>query len=276
MWKVLSGEGENGWGVLREDGDEISGRSLVTIGWSPESDVRGSSEPCGSLDRLVGRSVLTETNRVVSSDLNDSEVGESGKSDSTGSVRDEVEESSTEWDDTTVGSETVTDGSHTVFSNTESEVSTSVRTETGGWVLEILGTLPSGQVGTGQIGGTTNELWKNLDKLGNGGFGKLSATNSGILGGVGGECLLPSIWKTTFNSSSEFGSLLGVLVLVLLEESIPLLGLLVTLLSGLAVDVFGDIGNDKGLVGVEAPLLLKLSDIVLLEGYILSKNPFHP
>ena len=112
--------------MLGQDGDEVRGRGLVAVGRSPEGDVGGGSQPSSSLDRLVRRSVLTETNRVVRGDLDNSEVGQGRQSDGTGSVRDEVEEGGAEGDDTSVGGETVTDGSHTVLSHTESEVSAGV------------------------------------------------------------------------------------------------------------------------------------------------------
>ena len=217
LGKVLSGEGENGRGVLGEDGNEVRGGSLVTVGRSPEGDVRGGSEPSSGLNRLVRGSVLTETDRVVGGDLDDSEVRKGGQSDGTGGVGDEVEESSAEWDDTTVRGKTVTDGGHTVLTDTESEVSALVRTETGRWVLEVLGTLVSGQVGSSQIGRTTDELWQNLGKGVDGGLGQLSGSNGGILGGVGRQSLLPSFRETTLDTSGKLGGLLGVLVLVLLE-----------------------------------------------------------
>lgn len=266
--QVLSRECKDGRSVLRQDGHEISGRSLVTVGRSPEGQVGGRSQPSGSLDRLVGRSILSETDRVVSSDLDDSEVGQGRQSDGTGSVRDKVEESGTEGDQTSVGSNTVTDGSHTVLSDTESEVSSSVATETSGRVLEILGTLPSSQVGTGQIGRSTNELGENSGELGNGRLGELSRSDGGVLGGVSGESLLPTLGKSSLDSSSELGSLLGVLLLVLGEQLVPSGLLLGTLLSDLVVEVVGLLGNGKGLLWVEAELLLELGDVVLLESWM--------
>ena len=263
--EVLSGEGEDGRGVLGEDGDEVRGRSLVAIGRSPEGNVGGGSQPSGGLDRLVRRSVLTETDRVVRSNLDDSKVGKGRQSDGTGSVRDEVEECGTEGDDTSVGGETVTDGSHTVLSHTESEVSAGVRSETGRGVLEVLGTLPSGQVGAGQVGGTTDKLGQDLDKLGNGGLGQLSGSDSSILGGVGRESLLPTVGESTLNSSQELGALLGVFLLVLLEQVVPGSLLLSALLGDLVVEVVGLLRDGEGLLRVEARLLLELGDVVLLE-----------
>jgi hypothetical protein len=152
-----------------------------------------------------------------------------------------------------------------VLSHTESEVSAGVRSETGRGVLEVLGTLPSGQVGAGQVGGTTDKLGQDLDKLGNGGLGQLSGSDSSILGGVGRESLLPTVGESTLNSSQELGALLGVLLLVLLEQVVPGSLLLSALLGDLVVEVVGLLRDSEGLLRVETPLLLELGDVVLLE-----------
>lgn len=132
-------------------------------------------------------------------------------------------------------------------------------------MLEVLSALPSGQVRTSQVGGTTDKLGQNLDKLGDGGLGQLSGSDSGVLGGVGRESLLPALGQSTLNSSLELRSLLGVLLLVLLEQVVPGGLLLGTLLGDLVVEVVGLLGDGEGLLRVEAPLRLELGDVVLLE-----------
>lgn len=252
--------------MLGEDGNEVRSGSLVTVGGSPEGQVGGGSQPSGSLDRLVGWSILTETDRVVGGNLDDSKVRQSRQSDGTGSVGDKVEESGAEGDQTSVRGDTVTDGGHTVLSNTKSEVSSGVATKTGGWVLEVLGALPSGQVGTGQIGRTTDEFGKNLGKLGDGRLGELSGSDGSVGSGVGRQSLLPTLGQSTLDSSGELGSLLGVFLLVLGEHFVPSSLGLGTLLGDLVVEVVGLLGNGKCLLGVETPLLLELGNVVLLQG----------
>lgn len=61
--------------MLRLDGNEVSGRGLVSVGGSPESKVGGSSQPSSGLYGLMGRSILSKTDRVVGSDVENSEVG---------------------------------------------------------------------------------------------------------------------------------------------------------------------------------------------------------
>lgn len=262
---VLSGEGHDGRSVLRLDGDHVGGRRLVSVGRSPESEVGGSSQPSSGLYGLMGGSILSKTDRVVCSDIEDSEVGKSGKSDGTGGVGNKVQEGGDEWDDTTVCGETVGNGVHTVFTDTESEVSALVGSETGRWVLEVLGALPSGQVGSGQIGGTTDELGKDLGELVDGGLGELSRSDSGVRGRVGGESLLPSVGQSTLHSSSELGGLGSVLLGVLLEEVGPCGLGLGTLLGQVVVELVNLVWDNELLLGVEAKLLLELLDVVGLQ-----------
>ena len=119
---VLARKGEHGRSVLREDGDEVRGRGLVAVGGTPEGQVGEGTEPSSGLDRLVGWAVFTETDRVVSGDVEHTEVGQGRQTDGAGSVRDKVEECRAKGDDATVSGETVADGSHAVLTHTESEV----------------------------------------------------------------------------------------------------------------------------------------------------------
>lgn len=253
---------------------------LVTVGGSddqldpytaktdspPEGQVGEGAQPSGSLDRLVGRSVLTKTDRVVGGDLKDAKVGQGRQTDGTGSVRHKVEEGGAEGDETTVCGETVADGSHAVLTDTEAEVSARVVSETGRGVLEVGSALVPGQVGASQVGRTTDELGENLGQRVEGRLGELSGSDGGVRGGVGGQSLFPAFRKTALDTTSEFGGLLGVLLLVRLEEGVPLLLELVTLGGELLVVVGGLLGNDERLGRVEAKLLLELFNVVLLEG----------
>lgn len=133
-------------------------------------------------------------------------------------------------------------------------------------MLEVLCVLPSGQVGSGQIGRTTDELWQDLSKLLDGSLGELSRTDSCVLGGVGRESLFPTLWESTLDSSSELRSLLGVFLSVRLEKCVPLLLELVSLLGETSVVLGSLLGDDEGFLGVETELLLELLDVLLLEG----------
>src|SRR5690606_9600053 len=100
-----------------------------------------------SLDRLMGRTVLTKTNGVVGGNPNDLVVREGRETDGTGGVGDEVQESTTIGNSGTVDGQTVHDGTHTVLTDTVADIATSPVTETSRRGLEVGGALPPGQVG---------------------------------------------------------------------------------------------------------------------------------
>lgn len=75
--KVLTGETENRGGLLASESAVVSGRGLIAISGAPNIDVGGGTEVEDGLDRLVGRAVFTETNRVVSSNPDDLMLAES-------------------------------------------------------------------------------------------------------------------------------------------------------------------------------------------------------
>lgn len=155
---------------------------------------------------------------------------------------------------------------HSVLPDSESDVSSGVVAQTGRGGLEVDGSLGSGQVGSGQIGRSSKELGQDLPQLGDDGLAQLSGTDGGVLGGVGGQSLLPSLGETSLHSSLDLGSLLGVLLLVGSEQLVPLGLVLGTLVGGLGVGVLDLVGDDKGLIGVESPSLLEVGNVVLLQG----------
>lgn len=265
LGKVLARESDDARSVLGSQADVISTAGLVTVGRSPDHGVGESTEVSESLNRLVGRTVLTETDGVVGGNPDGSDAGESRQTNGSGSVRNEVQEGTGVGKDGTVGSETVEDSTHTVLTDTVSDVSTGVVTKTSGLGLEVDSLLPSGQVGASQIGGTTEELGNDTLDLAEDSLGQLSGGNGGVGGSVDGEALLPALRKLAAQSAEEVGVLLGILLLVLGEELVPLLLTGSTLGRSLTVVVVDLLGNGEALVGVEAPLLLQLLDVVSLE-----------
>lgn len=263
--QVLTGEGEDGRSVLGGQGDVVGSGGLVAVGRAPDHVVGESTEVGEGLDRLVSRTVLTKTNGVVGGDPDGADLGEGRQTHSTGGVRHEVEESTTVRQDGAVGGETVHDGTHTVLTDTVADVTARVVTETVGLGLEVDGLLPAGQVGAGQIGGTTEELRQDALNLGQDSLGELARSDSRVGGGVGGQVLLPALGQVTLEAAREVGVLLGVALLVLGEELVPLLLSSSTLRRVLAVEVIHLLRNSEGLVRVEAELLLELLDVVGLE-----------
>ena len=266
LGKVLAGESENAGGVLGGKGDIVGSAGLVAIGRAPDHAVGKSTEVGQDLNRLVSRTVLAKTDRVVGGNPDSADLRKGRETDGTGSVRDEVEEGTTIGDDGAIGGHTVEDGTHTVLTDTEADVAAGVGTEASGRRLEINGTLPPGEVGAGQIGGTTNELGNGLEDLVENSLGKLAGSDSGVGGGVDGEVLLPALGEITLLATDEVVVLSLELITVLGEELVPLLLLSSTLGGNLVAKVIDLLGNGEALLGVEAELLLELLNIISLEG----------
>jgi hypothetical protein len=225
----------------------------------------------------------------VGGDPDDLVVGEGRESDGTGGVGDlkerrqvnngsrqrkvkgegthEVEEGSSKGDDGTVSVKTVHDGSHGVLPDTVSDVSTRVVAEAGLRSLEVDGLLPSGEVGSSQVGRSTDELRKRGSERLEDDLGVLSGSDGSISHLVDGEVLLPTLGKVAGDSSGELGSLGGVLGLVRGKESVPLLVGLGSLVGGLLVELVDVLGDVEERLGVHAELLLDSDDVVLLEGW---------
>lgn len=84
--KVLAGEGDDAGGVVGGESGVVAAAGLVTVGRAPDHAVGEGTEVGESLDRLVGRAVLTETDGVVGGDPDDALAGESGQTDGTSGV----------------------------------------------------------------------------------------------------------------------------------------------------------------------------------------------
>lgn len=266
LGQVLAGQGQDAGGVLGGQSDVVSSARLVAVGRAPDHAVGQSTEVSQGLDRLVGRAVLTQTNGVVGGDPDNADLRQGRQTDGTGSVRDEVQESTTVGDQGAVGSQTVHDGTHTVLTDTVAEVTARVVAQASRRGLEVNGALPPGQVGASQIGRATNELRDGLLDLAEDNLRQLARGNGSVGGGVDGEVLLPALGQVTLQATGQVGVLSGVLLGVLGEQRVPLVlsgGTLSDLLSSQVVD---GLGNGEALGGVEAELLLELLDVVSLEG----------
>ena len=88
--KILAGKGEDGGSGLRLESDKVSSGGFVTVGGTPDVDVGSSTEVSKSLDRLVGRTVLSKTDRIMGGNPDDLVATQSGKPNGTSGVRDKV------------------------------------------------------------------------------------------------------------------------------------------------------------------------------------------
>ena len=266
LGQVLTGEGQNAGGVLGGQSRVVGSAGLVAVSRAPDHAVGQSTEVSQSLNRLVGRTVLTQTDGVVGGNVDGADTGEGRQTDSTGGVGDEVQEGTTSGDDGTVGGETVHDGGHGVLTDTVAEVATGPVTDVVLGGLEVDGVLPAGVVGASQVGRAGQKLGDDIMDLLEDSLGELTGSNGSVGGLVDGQALLPALGKLAGETAGELGVLLGVLRSVLLEELVPLLLLSSTLSGVLVVEVVDLLGNDEGLLGVEAEELLDTLAVVSLQG----------
>jgi len=153
-----------------------------------------------------------------------------------------------------------------VLTDTVTDITTSVGAETGALRLEVPGDLRTGQVGSGKIGGTTDELGEDIVEVAEDGLGQLARGNRRVGRLVEREGLLPALGKETSEPSLKLSTLGGELLLVSGEELVPLLLGGSTNSSGLSVQIVHLLGHDEGLIGVETELCLDALGIISLEG----------
>jgi hypothetical protein len=266
LGQVLTGQSHDGRSVLGGDGGVVGSRGLVTIGGTPHHAVGKGTEVSQGLNRLVSRAILTQTDGVVGSDVNDTDTGKGRQAEGTSGVGDEVQESTTGGDDGAVGSKTVHDSSHGVLTHTVADVAAGPLTDAKVRGLEVDSVLPAGVVGASQIGGTRDQLGNDIVNGLEAGLGQLTGSNSSVGRLVDGELLLPALGKLAGKTASEVSTLGLVLSRVLLEELVPFLLLGGTLSGMLVVLVVDLLGNSEALLRVEAEQLLHTLGIIGLEG----------
>ena len=265
LGQVLAGQGQNAGGVLGGQSHVVGGAGLVAVGRAPHHAVGQSTEVSQSLDGLVSRAVLTQTDGVVGSDVDDTDAGQGRQTDGTGGVRHEVQESTASGDDGAVGSQTVHDGSHGVLTHTVAEVAAGplANAQLGG--LEVDGVLPAGVVGASQVSRARQQLGDDIVDLLQDGLRQLTRGDGAVSRLVGREALLPALGQLAGETAGEVSTLGGVSLLVLLEELVPLLLLGGTVGTVLVVKVIDLLGHDEALLGVEAEQLLDALGVIGLE-----------
>ena len=153
-----------------------------------------------------------------------------------------------------------------MLADTIAHVATTPLTKLGAGRLEVSGILPTGVVGSSEIGRAGDQLRHGtVDSLEDG-LGKL-ASGIGLVGGlVGRQGLLPALGKLAGETALEVSRLGLVLLAILFKELLPLGLNSRTLGSGLVVVVVDLLGDVEGLLGVETELGLDLCSVVGLEG----------
>jgi hypothetical protein len=218
------------------------------------------------LNGLVGWAVLTQTDGVVGSDVDDTDAREGRKTDGTSGVGDEVQEGTGGGDNGTIGSETVHNSTHGVLTDTVAEVTAGPLANFVLWGLEVNSVLPAGVVGASQIGGARQKFGKDRVNLLEDSLGELAGGNSGVGRLVHRERLLPALRKLAGETTSKVSVLARVFTSILLKKLVPFLLLSSTLISVLVVEVIHLLGNNEALSRVKAETLLDTLNVVRLEG----------
>ena len=263
--QVLTGKGQNAGGVLGGQRRVVSSAGFVAISRAPDHAVGQGTEVGQSLNRLVSRTVLTQTDGVVGSDVDDTDVRQGRETNGTGSIGNEVQEGTAGRDDSAVGSETVHDSGHSVLTHTVADVAARTVTNAVLRGLEVDGVLPAGVVGASQVSRAGQEFGDDTVNLLEDSLGQLARGDSRVAGLVGWQALLPSLRELASKTASQVGVFSLVLRGILLEELVPLLLLGSAISSLLVVHVVDLLRDNEGLFGVEAKDLLDVLAVILLE-----------
>ena len=174
-------------------------------------------------------------------------------------------ECSDEWHNTTIGMQPISNGTHTMLTNTISDVRASVSSESSAGWLEVDSTLNLGQVTACQIGRTTHEIGERWRDRRENKLGQLARRLSRIGWLVHGESLLPSFWELSRNPASEFCMLFGVCLSVLGEKACPLGLELGAAKCSCLVSIVGCLRHVELLVRGESKLGLQGFNVIGLE-----------
>mmetsp|Transcript_23877 Transcript_23877/g.37589 ORF Transcript_23877/g.37589 Transcript_23877/m.37589 type:complete len:622 (-) Transcript_23877:51-1916(-) len=188
--KVLTGEDEGGGSVLTGHTGHVSGNGLLGITGTEDIKVGDDTEARHSLNRLMGGSILTNTNGVMGQDVrHTAELGKGRNTDGGAEVINEHQEGRSGGLEDTVIRDTVEDGSHGVFTDSEVQVLACVGLiEPGAEVSSIVDVVTGGAV---KIGGSRDVVGHQLGNL----LNDLVTRNTGGLGvtahlGDGGNHIL--------------------------------------------------------------------------------------
>ena len=181
-------------------------------------------------------------------------------------------ESCDEWNDTAIRMEAVGDRTHTVLTNTITDISALIAAEARVLRLEVNHRLRAGEVAARQVGGTTHQFRKNGDDGGENDFGQLAGRLRRVCRLVHRQVLLPALRKLARNTTSELGVLNGELLAIGGEESIPLGLELSAASSHLNIRSVCLLRYVERLVRGQTKLALQSLNIVRLEGCVAREH----
>mmetsp|Transcript_20881 Transcript_20881/g.35892 ORF Transcript_20881/g.35892 Transcript_20881/m.35892 type:complete len:584 (-) Transcript_20881:129-1880(-) len=183
--EVLTGEDKGSGSIRAGDGRHISGNSLLGISRAVDIKVGDDTEARDGLNRLVGRSILSNSNGVVGEDVgHTSELSKGSNTESGAHVINEDQEGGSRGLEDSVVSNTVKHGSHGVLADTEVQVLSSVGlVESRSKVSSIVDVVTGGAVEISRsrdvVGDQLGDLLDDLESRDTGGLGVTSHLRDG-------------------------------------------------------------------------------------------------
>mmetsp|Transcript_7983 Transcript_7983/g.17170 ORF Transcript_7983/g.17170 Transcript_7983/m.17170 type:complete len:343 (-) Transcript_7983:1230-2258(-) len=177
---VLTRENKSGRSLLAGSGVGHGGDSLFGISRSVDIQVGDDTKAGNGLNRLMGRSILTNSDGIVGKNVGDgAQLGKTGDTDGRSEVINEDQESGSRDLEKSVECESVHDGSHGVFADTEVQVLSTVGlVETRSEVSSFIDVVTGGSVKIGRsrnvVGDKSRDLLDDLVSGNTGGFGFIS------------------------------------------------------------------------------------------------------
>mmetsp|Transcript_15862 Transcript_15862/g.53056 ORF Transcript_15862/g.53056 Transcript_15862/m.53056 type:complete len:449 (+) Transcript_15862:44-1390(+) len=153
---VLTSEDDGSGTILALLRMDVGSDGLLGVSRADDVQVGEHAERRNSLDRLMGGTVLANTDGVVSQDVGGGQFSQSSHTDGSAHVIDENQEGGARWSEQSMEGDSIHDGSHTMLADSKVEVLSSI-----GLVkspAEVSAILDVVLVGSVKIGRTREEL----------------------------------------------------------------------------------------------------------------------
>src|SRR5690606_12750221 len=242
---VLTAQHQAGRAILALDGRSPGHGGFGRAARTPYVHARNVAQTGGSFDRLVGRAVFALTDGVVGQHVDHAQLHQRRHPHAVAHVVGELVEGTTERQDAAVQCHAVHDRGHAELAHAVGNIVA--------WLLaaDVLEARIAGQVGTGQVGRTADELGQYRCESGNGVLRCLAGGHAFglVVGGLdeGVHGFLPVGWQVTGHAALEFRSFGRIGLGIGVELGVPLGFGLGAALDG--VPAFVDLlRHDEGLV----------------------------
>mmetsp|Transcript_3989 Transcript_3989/g.6998 ORF Transcript_3989/g.6998 Transcript_3989/m.6998 type:complete len:299 (+) Transcript_3989:724-1620(+) len=166
----------------------------------------------------MGGSILAQTDRIMSHDIEHAELAKSTEAHRAKRVACKVKKGCSKGDEASVCCQTIADGSHTMLTNAKANVAT-IR----GSSLEVMRRLECCEVAASQVGTSTNDIYDSISAGVEHLARALTGGKSLVLRLPGGKFVLPSLGKISCDTALELSSLFRKGLTVSLHLVVPVL-----------------------------------------------------